>query len=360
MGVFTKDARSSGQSIARATHMGPGQSSHVNPPLSSMPASLAGLRYPSSRVLLPRTRLAYIHLRNLLTDAKRDRAARVSAYVAIWLPEELVTFYLRTGEVVNATVGNAQGSRVVAISEALELVPAEPEYGEICFHEAEPEQLACMYMAQTIESQPWPNDMAPSDASKLFPFLMSTVFDGAVEILADDTLNYLIFEGGTVARAFLAAAHHGTLVDRVAKLFTREGRVGKIELRRWPGPLALPEQAPPRLIQAYRELTTALIQALVERGRSSAPEIAEHARANLVSKHPSLDGFSTNGRVPCDPVCDSKALTSAVAAWVKDVIWAGADPDSVPPEELLKKLTWERRHLFQSAGLFEKLPWKLT
>ena len=325
-----------------------------------MPASLAGLRYPSSRVLLPRTRLAYIHLRNLLTDAKRDRAARVSAYVAIWLPEELVTLYLRTGEVVNATVGDATGSRAVAISEALERVPAEPEYGEICFHEAEPEQLACMFAAQASECQAWPNDMAPSDASKLFPFLMSTVFDGAVEILADDTMNYLVFEGGTVARAFLAAAHHGTLVDRVAKLFTREGRVGKIELRRWPGPLVLPEQAPPRLIQAYRELTESLLRALVELGKDTAPAIAEHARMNLVDKHPALDGFSTNGRVPCDPLCDSKALTSAVAAWVKDVMWAAADLDSVSPEELLRKLTWERRHLFQSAGLFEKLPWKMT
>lgn len=325
-----------------------------------MPASLAGLRYPSSRVLLPRTRLAYIHLRNLLTDAKRDRAARVSAYVAIWLPEELVTIYLRTGEVVNATVGDASGSRAVAISEALERVPAEPEYGEICFHEAEPEQLACMFAAQATESQAWPNDMAPSDASTLFPFLMSTVFDGAVEILADDTMNYLVFEGGTVARAFLAAAHHGTLVDRVAKLFTREGRVGKLELRRWPGPLVLPEQAPPRLIQAYRELTESLLRALVELGKDTAPAIAEHARMNLLGKHPALDGFSTNGRVPCDPLCDSKALTSAVAAWVKDVMWAAADHDSVSPEELLRKLTWERRHLFQSAGLFEKLPWKMT
>ena len=25
------------------------------------------------------------------------------------------------------------------------MVPAEPEYGEICFHEAEDEQLACMF-----------------------------------------------------------------------------------------------------------------------------------------------------------------------------------------------------------------------
>ena len=325
-----------------------------------MSATLAGLRYPSSRVLLPRTRLAYIHLRNLLTDAKRDRAARVSAYVAIWLPEELVTLYLRTGEVVNATVSDASGSRAVPISEALARVPAEPEYGEICFHEAEPEQLACMYAAQTLEPEPWPNDMAPSDAAKLFPFLNSTVFDGAVEILADDTANYLVFENGTVARAFLAAAHHGTLVDRVAKLFTREGKVGKLELRRWPSPLALPEQAPPRLIQAYRELTASLIQALIDRGRESAPAIAEHARHNLLAAHPALDGFSTNGRIPCDPVCDSKQLTTAVAAWVKDVMWAAADHDSVSPDRLLRDLTWERRHLFQSAGLFELLPWKVT
>jgi len=46
-----------------------------------------GLRFPYSRILLPRTRLAYIHLANLLTDAKRDRAARISGYVAISLPE---------------------------------------------------------------------------------------------------------------------------------------------------------------------------------------------------------------------------------------------------------------------------------
>jgi hypothetical protein len=325
-----------------------------------MPASLAALRYPSSRVLLPRTRLAYIHLRNLLSDAKRDRAARVSAYVAIWLPEEMVTLYLRTGEVVNATVSDAHGSRAVAINEALERVPAEPEYGEICFHEAEPEQLACMYTAQSARPDPWPEGMAITDASQLFPFLMSTVFDGAVEILADDTVNYLIFEDGSVARAFLAAAHHGTLVDRVAKLFTREGRVGKIELRRWPSPLSLPEQAPPKLTQAYRELTAALVQSLVDRGRDSAPVIAEHARKNLLAKYPALDGFSTNGRVPCDPLCDSRTLTMAVAAWVKDLLWAATDPESVPPEQILRELTWERRHLFQSAGLFEQLPWKVT
>jgi hypothetical protein len=80
---------------------------------------VAGLRFPHTRVLLPRTRLAYVHLRNLLTDAKRDRAARVSGYVAVWLPEEFVVLYLQRGEVVNATILDKNGSRAIAISSAL-------------------------------------------------------------------------------------------------------------------------------------------------------------------------------------------------------------------------------------------------
>ncbi len=73
-------------------------------------------RYPHTRVLLPRTRLAYVHLRNLLSDAMRDRSARVSGYVAIWLPEELIVLYMLAGDLVNATSCDAKGSRAVSIA----------------------------------------------------------------------------------------------------------------------------------------------------------------------------------------------------------------------------------------------------
>src|SRR3954451_4693656 len=112
---------------------------------------LAGLRYPFTRVLLPRTRLAYVHLRNLLTDAKRDRSARGSGYVAVLLPEELVVLYLRRGELVNATHHDGHSFQPIAIGPAVEMVPAEPEYGEVTFCEAEEEQLACMYASQTAQ-----------------------------------------------------------------------------------------------------------------------------------------------------------------------------------------------------------------
>jgi hypothetical protein len=311
-----------------------------------------------SRVLLPRTRLAYIHLRNLLTDAKRDRAARVFGYVAIWLPEEFVTLYLNAGELVNASIRDAKGSRAIAISQALEMVPAEPEYGEIAFHEADEEQLACMFASQTCEPEPWPAGLAVSDPSALFPYLMATTFDGVVEIVAQDSVNYLIFKDGAVVRAFLSAGHHGTLVDRVAKLFAREGRLGETQLRRWHS-CALPTQAPPALVTAYRELCASLVQRFIDAGRDSAPAIAEHARQNLLGEHPALEGFSFSGRPVRDPVVDTAGLTTAMAAWTREVMWTAADHDALSPEELLKELTWERRHMFQSAGLFDQLPWKV-
>ena len=324
-----------------------------------MPVSPAGLRFPYTRVLLPRTRLAYIHLRNLLNDAKRDRAARISGYVAISLPDELLLLYLLDGELVNATVHDAKASRAIAIPCAFEQVPHEPEYGEICFHEADVETLACMFASQAKPAMPWPDGLVPHDPAALFPYLASQTFDGILEITANEFVNYLVFKNGTVARAFLSSAHHGTVVDRVAKLFARESRVAELKVQRWGMPAPLPVQAPPSLVQAYRELTATLVQRLVELGRDSAPAIAEHARQNLTNTHPVLDAFSFSGPPSEEPMADTACLTTGVAAWIRDVMWAAMDHDAMSPEQLLRDLTWDRRHVFQSAGLYDQIPWKV-
>ena len=246
-----------------------------------MPAIVAGLRYPHSRVMLPRTRLAYIHLRNLLTDAKRDRSKRLSGYVAVWLPEEFVVLYLLRGEVVNATIMDAEGWRAVPISAALELIPPEPEYGEICFHEAEDEQLSSMFLAQTAPPDTWPAELKITDPAALFPFLMSVMFDGVVEIASDESVNYLLFRAGAVERAYLSFAASGSIVEGVAKLFAPESNIEQGQFKRWPAVPPLPVQAPAALIQAYRELSNALVQRLVAGGRDAAPAIAEQARQTL-------------------------------------------------------------------------------
>jgi hypothetical protein len=313
-------------------------------------------------MLLPRTRLAYVHLRNLLTDAKRDRAARVAGYVAIWLPEEMIVLYMISGELVNATLCDGKGSRAVSIAQALERVPPEPEYGEICFCAAEPEQLDCMFVAQTAPAVAWPERLAVSDPVTLFPYLGATTFDGLVEIVCGDSVNYVVFVNGMVSRSYLAgsavASPHESN-DQVGQLFVN-ARPGEVKVRRWSEIPELSVQAPPALVQAYKELATGLVARLVSAGRSSAPAIAEAARLALVETYPVLDGFSLNGqRATGESVADSPTLTAGVAAWVREVMWTAVDHDSIAPEQLLKELTWERRHMFQSAGLYEQIPWKV-
>lgn len=310
--------------------------------------------------MLPRTRLAYVHLRNLLTDAKRDRSARLSGYVAVWLPEEFLVLYLQHGEVVNATVLDGKGWRAVAITSALDRIPAEPEYGEICFHEADDDQLASMFAAQTVSAEPWPGELKVTDPAALFPFLMSIMFDGAVEIVSEGSVNYLMFRAGAVDRAYLSFAASGSIVDRVAKLFAPGSKVEEGKFRRWSTVDALPVQAPPALVTAYRDLSNALVRRLVETGRESAPAIAEQARQNLMKTHPELDSFCIGQKPTREPIADTDKLTAAVAKWLSEVMWTAADHEKAPPGELLKELTWERRHMFQSAGFYERMPWKVV
>ena len=323
-----------------------------------MPANVAGLRYPHTRVLLPRTRLAYVHLRNLLTDAKRDRSARVSGYVAIWLPEEFLVLYLQRGELVNACLHNGKEFQPLAIGAAVEKVPGEPEYGEICFHEAADEQLACMYASQSAAPVQWPAELRATDPKALFPYLMATTFDGLLEISTEGDVNYLLFRHGTVHTAYLAGAEQGNMIERVSRLFDRDRRALHVSVKRWGVPIPLPVQAPTGLVQAYRDLATSLVLRLVADGRESAPAIAEHARATLAVAHPPLEGFSFNGRTPRAVVADADALTAGIAALINEVLWTATDQEGHGPESMLRELTHERRHLFQSAGLFDLLSWK--
>src|SRR2546426_2033667 len=112
--------------------------------LMNSPVRLADLTFPQVNRLIHRTRLAFIHLDNLLAFGKRDRDGRVDGYITAYLPEECLLLFFRKGEAVNAASLDTTGRQVITITEALKRMRAEVERGELAYSAAPMEQLAWM------------------------------------------------------------------------------------------------------------------------------------------------------------------------------------------------------------------------
>src|SRR5437588_379000 len=97
--------------------------------LMNSPVRLADLTFPQVNRLIHRTRLAFIHLDNLLAFGKRDRDGRVDGYITAYLPDECLLVFFRKGEAVNAASLHTTGRQDVTITEALKRMRAEVEGG---------------------------------------------------------------------------------------------------------------------------------------------------------------------------------------------------------------------------------------
>src|SRR5713226_9126140 len=115
--------------------------------LMNSPVRLADLTFPQVNRLIHRTRLAFVHLDNLLAFGKRDRDGRVDGYITAYLPEECLLLFFRKGEAVNAASLHTTGRQVITITEALKRMRAEVERGELAYAAAPMEQLAWMYQS---------------------------------------------------------------------------------------------------------------------------------------------------------------------------------------------------------------------
>src|SRR5256884_8470950 len=110
--------------------------------LMNSPVRLADLTFPQVNRLIHRTRLAFIHLDNLLAFGKRDRDGRVDGYITAHLPDECLLVFFRKGEAVNAASLHPAGPHLGTITAALQRVRAEGERGGLADCAAPPEALA--------------------------------------------------------------------------------------------------------------------------------------------------------------------------------------------------------------------------
>src|SRR5438046_999318 len=168
--------------------------------LMNSPVRLADLTFPQVNRLIHRTRLAFVHLDNLLAFGKRDRDGRIDGYITAYLPEECLLLFFRKGEAVNAASLHTAGRQVITITEALKRMRAEVERGELAYSAAPMEQLAWMYQscAAPIEMR----TVDPSQPGAFFAAFARDNTSGILELTSNARVSYVRFDGGRYASGY--------------------------------------------------------------------------------------------------------------------------------------------------------------
>src|SRR5881409_713460 len=222
--------------------------------LMNSPVRLADLTFPQVNRLIHRTRLAFVHLDNLLAFGKRDRDGRVDGYITAYLPEELLLLFFRKGEAVNAASLHTTGRQVITITEALKRMRAEVERGELAYSAAPMEQLAWMYAACSGAYQP--RDIDVKQPERFFPLLQQEKVTGVLELISNGRVSYLKFDQGKYLSGHFCDKPDNVPPARYLESLFDAGPGGAPAMSAGTFPAAddLPAQAATALVSTYREL----------------------------------------------------------------------------------------------------------
>jgi hypothetical protein len=330
--------------------------------LTNSPVRLADLIFPQTSRLIHRTRLAFIHLDNLLAFAKRDRDGRIDGYLTVHLPDECLLVFLRKGEAVNAASIHTGGRQVITIGEALKRMRAEVERGELTYSAAPMEQLAWMYesCAATREGRP----VDPQRPDQLFPALAEEKVSGVLELISNGRVSYLKFgEGKYIGGYFCDKPDAMSVPKYVESLFQPgvDGGAPRLSALVFPAVPELPAQAPNALVNTYREMYWRIVDAVDREIPGEGRKRAHKVAAALAADHPALALLTVpRGADVPDAVVRPDELVAALSDWTLQLL-QGVEimmPGTAP--RVLQDCTREHRYVLQAAGFYGRLPWQVT
>ncbi len=330
--------------------------------LTNSPIRLADLVFPQVNRLIHRTRLAFIHLDNLLAFAKRDRDGRVDGYLSAYLPDECLLVFFRKGEAVNAASLHTTGRQVVTITEALTRMRAEVERGELAYCAAPMEQLAWMY--QSCAAPAAPRFVDGSQPAALFPVLQHEQVTGVLELISTGRVSYLRFESGRFAGGYFCDKPDEVPVPKYIESLFKPGADSSapaLYASAFPAVADLPAQAPNALINTYRELYWRIVDEMEKELPGEAKRRAQKVCNGILNTHKALAILSVpRGAETPDAVVQPDELSVALTDWALQLL-EGVEvvvPGTAP--KILKEATREHRYVLQSAGFYARLPWPVV
>jgi hypothetical protein len=321
--------------------------------------------FPHEVAYLPRTKLSYINLPGLLSDGKRDRAARVPGFVAINLGDICYLIFLRKGEPFHAARITSAGREQIAIAEVLRIAAEEIDHGEagsIAYYGASEEQLRTMLATLMFPEIVREHGLETEAPEHLLPALRERGFTGVVELSGGRDANYLCFEDGHFDAGYFCRREAAlSLAEVVRAMFEAAGPGLRVGL--FAALLKLPLQAPPGLVELYRRLVETVELQLSERfGAEAVINSLRTAQQRVTRRYPIAEAYliRDDGGIGGYPIASPEDLTDAVAAWLTELLAAGSDESGIDPADVLARATRDQRFVLAEQGFFGRLPWLIV
>jgi hypothetical protein len=330
--------------------------------LMNSPVRLADLTFPQVNRLIHRTRLAFIHLDNLLAFAKRDRDGRVDGYITAYLPEECLLLFFRKGEAVNAASLHTAGRQVITITEALKRMRAEVERGELTYAAAPMEQLAWMYQACAVPVEMRLVD--PAQPGAFFAAFARDKVSGILELVSNGRVSYVRFDAGRYHSGYFCDKPDVMAIPKFLESQFHAGADGQppvLTASVFPYVAELPQQAPNALINTYRELYWRIVDEVDKEFPGEAKRRAQKVSAGIREAHKAITILSTaRGTETPEAVVQPEELSNALTDWSLQLL-EGVEvmmPGTAP--KILREATREHRYVLQSTGFYNRLPWQVS
>jgi len=330
--------------------------------LMNSPVRLADLTFPQVNRLIHRTRLAFVHLDNLLAFAKRDRDGRVDGYITAYLPDECVLLFFRKGEAVNAASLHTAGRQVITITEALKRMRAEVERGELTYAAAPMEQLAWMYQACAAPVEMRVVD--PAQPGAFFAAFARDKVSGILELMSNGRVSYVRFDAGRYHSGYFCDKPDVMAIPKFLEAQFHAGADGQppvLTAAVFPYVAELPQQAPNALINTYRELYWRIVDEVDKEFPGEAKRRAQKVSSGIREAHKAILILSAaRGAETPEAVVQPEELSSALTDWSLQLL-EGVEvmmPGTAP--KILREATREHRYVLQSAGFYNRLPWQVS
>jgi hypothetical protein len=310
------------------------------------------MRFPRGRSVLENAKLTFLNLDNILNAAKRERASKISGYVAIIYPDHSEFLFLKKGEAINAAFFSPQEKKVIPIGELVER--ARKGYnGVVSIYEVEEELISMILTALTSEPIYSQSIEEGAESAHFLKWLEDHNPTGFVQFSKSPEMCYVVLRNGKLLRGYIPSRQSREISpEEFAQLVSQDGGVVEV-YKQTPQEI---EQASPALTMLFLKMHNRLIEEFMEAvGPTLVKKFLNSSKKETEKEFSLIREFTVDKdvKIAGQSLATPEELTKSFARWIAIFLESFDSVLGPRHEEIVKRGIKDYRFAVKSTGFFD-------